>query len=247
MIDNLSDDIDDLLNDIDDDIENDEFYQNYAKSRLEMARIYANKEELDILLANTIETFLRETKYEYVLIGGRAVMFYLNLDKITNLDTLDYITSFDYDLYVPNEQIRDNFINDIKNFLNTKIKELKFNMEYNESFNIKRLGYEYLNGTQYFLDIHVHKPLIEYNRINNINYAKLSWLLDELCKYGSTGCMSKDTKRKVRLDTLDFALNHINNFNEAYIKYLCTNSRINTNINKKINTSQLMKKCQEYK
>ena len=42
--------------------------------------------------------------------------------------------------------------------------------------------------------------------------------------------MSKDTKRKVRLDTLDFALNHINNLGLSFLLLMLTHNMVEMNL-----------------
>ena len=205
------------------DIDDDEIFNKYKSERLNQFKneLTIDKDIYEKELFVNVELFLKqqENSDNYVLIGGKAVNAYINIDMIKDDNIKEFIQSYDYDIIVFKK--RQDFIKRLVHFLENKITyKIKYDIRELDSFNVIQLGYELNNSIKYFADFH-EKAYMNYIKINDINYPTVAWTLQELYNTMVTMDDIKTKKRYERAKYLERALKKLYIFNDSFLKLLC--------------------------
>lgn len=209
----------------DDEFDDDEFTQQFFAKRVQQwqQQSATNVDELEATLFNYIREFLT-TKTNYVLIGGQAVLLYLDLDKIEK-HLIPIIQSFDYDLKViGSDRDRNQFVEEMHAFLSSNMKHyphIKFTARLIEAHDVVQFGYELFNTTKYVADFHKTSKFKDIVRIDGINYPTVTWVLQELIDTMHTESELKSYKRYSRKNALEEALKDYSLLNKKLLKELC--------------------------
>ena len=131
------------------DIDDDEIFNKYKSERLNQFKneLTIDKDIYEKELFVNVELFLKqqENSDNYVLIGGKAVNAYINIDMIKDDNIKEFIQSYDYDIIVFKK--RQDFIKRLVHFLENKITyKIKYDIRELDSFNVIQLGYELNNS-----------------------------------------------------------------------------------------------------
>lgn len=176
--------------------------------------------EIERDMYKNVETFLSQSNVEYAVIGGRAFMAYVNLNKVPKEDLM-YLESEDYDLaIVGNERLMDKFMDDLVGFLRGGLKVPGLDFFRTEQMSVFRLGYSLFNVAKFIVDAHLVKSFYSV-KLGNLRYPRLSWLLDEFERSITDLQPLKGYKRSMRRDVILRMLNHQELMSKEFYNEVC--------------------------
>jgi ERCC4-related helicase len=214
-------DIDDLTLD-DFDIPDDILANKMKQIKFELS---IDKKDFEDKLFDILENFLKYQK-NYVLIGGKAIAGYINIQKLDKQARI-LIESFDYDFkIIGTNKDRLKFINALTDYCKTSLKKfgfdgIQFFTNELKNFDIIQLGYEIGNTVKFFADFHITPSFDNIVKINNINYPGIPWLITEILNTLTEESMIKSWKRLTRKEILEKALKNNHLFKKEFLKMLC--------------------------
>ena len=208
----MSDDDDSWMYDDDDEV----LQALEAKRRGQLMDIYATEAKIDEdkFMHNVfklIEQYLRGTRYKYVIIGGRAIMAYINIDHASASEDNLLMQSKDYDLTVVGKQgdvdeMVEEMVRYIKDGLRGEEKKVEFTS--NElSSGIFQIGYVFKGQANYIVDLHHERKFDDRVMIGGLYYPNIKWLLEEFERTISEMQEFKALKRATRRDYILKLLN----------------------------------------
>lgn len=206
-----------------DDEENDDFFHLYLKQRIEEMRdeLKYDPQEVQEVLSGLIIRFL-SSRSDYVVIGGRAFMKYVDLSKFDKSD-VNLLRSVDWDLGVIKtdlELFTKELVFFIEKNLPQHLSKLQFQDLYLSNFQILQIGYVIGNTITYFIDLHSVDSFNDRVRLNSVYYANLKWLFEELLTTMETTSEIKALKRYKRSEAIKSMIESLDGFDKNVLERL---------------------------
>jgi hypothetical protein len=199
-------------------LDNDPYYAEILNQRMvayqKESEIDRQKLEEEIILA--LQSFLRSSTIKYTIIGGRAVMRYVD-DKNLSPSEKILLQSFDYDILVYDSQVRrDQMVILASEEITNKLKEsgmgfVKLVDRILPAVDVVQIGYELNNSIKFFADFHFKKEIdLSIVKIDGLYYPTTDWILQELVDTMNTESEIKSLKRYTRHRLLQSQMNEKN-------------------------------------
>jgi hypothetical protein len=199
-------------------LDNDPYYAEILNQRMvayqKESEIDRQKLEEEIILA--LQSFLRSSTIKYTIIGGRAVMRYVD-DKNLSPSEKILLQSFDYDILVYDSQVRrDQMVILASEEITNKLKEsgmgfVKLVDRILPAVDVVQIGYELNNSIKFFADFHFKKEIdLSIVKIDGLYYPTTDWILQELVDTMNTESEMKSLKRYTRHRLLQSQMNEKN-------------------------------------
>jgi len=214
------------------------------KKRLEL------KDLPDDVFIELILNFLRKNHLicDYAIVGGMAYNRYLSKSYEISTPDIDIkLFNVDQDSYL---KCVENFIPHLQDYIENEGYVWPFSLVSNTTLNMYQLKY----GDIDVLDIGMSDVPINIVVIDDVNYASIKYLLDQLEKYrglaGSFGMDFKETRRQHRESNLQDSLKNIHILDETIYARLCEECKtesVEHLTGKELNCADIRSQCETTK